>query len=654
VPRYGSPLRRVAEVVGDLSEARLDELPEVACRAFGEVLAMDEVKLVSVAGELASWPSNTSHRRSMSRHSVQTGVSGATERPLQWRDGERTMLAVPVRRGGRRSAVFVARTFGGRRLTSAEVHAGELVAAAAAATFDHSHDRPDEPLALAGSRVEVGWAVVDALKKSLAFDACRVYLPGPGHNRVEPVVQCGIGQPSCTDSIAADGVALGLGAAGRAMVDGVSRLIPNARIEQHAAKIVEDVPVDESLIVVPVVVGAAPVAVILLARLGVAQFDLADLRVVERVAIRAATAWQTATLHQAASEHAEVSQALLDLGAVLGSQTSVEGVAGMLAKTADRLVACGAVSVWLRHGEEMHLEAAHGYTPAEIERLGGAPIPVTSAPFLGALENRDVTARSIEPANELTTRLDSAPPGSTFVVVAIGERAANRAAIVLQRARRLGTPSATERDMLMGIADQALVALTNRMLHAEQERAFMATVRALATALETKDQYTAEHASELEVLCTRVAVELGLQGQELTDVTLGAALHDVGKIGIPSAILNKPGPLTCDERDVMRRHPELGARIIEPVAALDGARELVMACHEHWDGSGYPLGIAGEQIPLGARIILACDAYHAMTSDRVYRAALSEREAVEELELHAGTQFDPGVADALLSVLCVS
>ncbi len=205
--------------------------------------------------------------------------------------------------------------------------------------------------------------------------------------------------------------------------------------------------------------------------------------------------------------------------------------------------------------------------------------------------------------------------------------------------------------MLQGIADQTLIALTNRMLYAELDQAFMATVQALATALETKDEYTGEHANQLESLCLNVAVGLGLDGQELRDITLGAVLHDIGKIGIPSPILNKPAPLTEREWEVMRRHPELGARIIEPVAALDGARELVIACHEHWDGSGYPHGLAGEEIPLGARIILACDAYHAMTSDRVYRAALPVSEAVLELERYSGSQFDPSVADALIAVV---
>jgi HD-GYP domain-containing protein (c-di-GMP phosphodiesterase class II) len=205
--------------------------------------------------------------------------------------------------------------------------------------------------------------------------------------------------------------------------------------------------------------------------------------------------------------------------------------------------------------------------------------------------------------------------------------------------------------MLSGIADQALMAITNLTLYRDLERSFLETVQALGNALETKDEYTGDHAQALIGLCTAVGGVVGLSGGALRDVSLAAALHDIGKIGIPREILNKPGPLTPAEFEVMKRHPELGARIIEPVAALAGARELVATCHEHWDGSGYPLGLAGTSIPLGARVILACDAFHAMTSDRVYRPALSLPDAVAELRRCAGTHFDPDVVAALIDTI---
>ena len=148
-----------------------------------------------------------------------------------------------------------------------------------------------------------------------------------------------------------------------------------------------------------------------------------------------------------------------------------------------------------------------------------------------------------------------------------------------------------------------------------------------------------------------MAERIGVAGRELRDIRFAAALHDIGKIGIPAEILNKPGPLTDDEFTVMKRHPDLGARILAPVPSLAGAAELVVACHEHWDGGGYPAALAGEQIPLGARVILACDAFDAMTTDRCYRRAMSRGDAIAELRRCSGGQFDPHVVDALVAAV---
>jgi HD-GYP domain-containing protein (c-di-GMP phosphodiesterase class II) len=205
--------------------------------------------------------------------------------------------------------------------------------------------------------------------------------------------------------------------------------------------------------------------------------------------------------------------------------------------------------------------------------------------------------------------------------------------------------------MLLGIADQALLAMTNRALVDEQEETFLATVQALGNALDLKDAYTHHHAQALVGLCSEVAERLGMPATEVRDVSFAAALHDIGKIGIPTAILNKPGPLTAEERELIETHPALGAQIIEPVEALSGAAALVLACHEHWDGSGYPLHLSGEQIPLGARVILACDAYDAMTTDRAYRKGMSPAEAIAELRRCSGTDFDPRVVDVLVAVV---
>jgi HD-GYP domain-containing protein (c-di-GMP phosphodiesterase class II) len=137
----------------------------------------------------------------------------------------------------------------------------------------------------------------------------------------------------------------------------------------------------------------------------------------------------------------------------------------------------------------------------------------------------------------------------------------------------------------------------------------------------------------------------------LKRLELGALFHDIGKIGIPATILAKPGRLTAEEREIIQQHPVLGERIIAPIERLQEVRPIVRHCHEHFDGSGYPDKLVGEQIPLEARIILCCDAFHAMTTDRPYRKRLSTREAIRRLEENAGTQFDPDVVETCVGIV---
>jgi HD-GYP domain-containing protein (c-di-GMP phosphodiesterase class II) len=134
------------------------------------------------------------------------------------------------------------------------------------------------------------------------------------------------------------------------------------------------------------------------------------------------------------------------------------------------------------------------------------------------------------------------------------------------------------------------------------------------------------------------------------DVAYGFYLHDIGKVGVPEQVLGKPGPLDEDEWRLMREHPAIGARIIEPIRFLTGAMEIVRSHHERWDGSGYPDGLAAEQIPLTARIFALADSFDAMTSDRPYRRAMPVEAALDEIRRGAGTQFDPQVAAEFLSM----
>jgi diguanylate cyclase (GGDEF)-like protein/putative nucleotidyltransferase with HDIG domain len=176
-------------------------------------------------------------------------------------------------------------------------------------------------------------------------------------------------------------------------------------------------------------------------------------------------------------------------------------------------------------------------------------------------------------------------------------------------------------------------------------------VAGLAEALSERDRYTGEHSESVVDLAAQVARGLGLDEREVERVKAAALLHDIGKVAMPDEILHKPGPLDEREWEIMYEHPVIGERILRAIPGLGTVARIVRHEHERWDGGGYPDGLAGEQIPVGARIILACDAYHAMISDRPYRKAITHAEAIRELAANAGSQFDPQVTEQLIGCL---
>lgn len=205
--------------------------------------------------------------------------------------------------------------------------------------------------------------------------------------------------------------------------------------------------------------------------------------------------------------------------------------------------------------------------------------------------------------------------------------------------------------VMASFASQAAEAIENARLYEKSENQFMETIRALTGAVEAKDPYTKGHSDVVTNYAVLIAREMGFSEEELRNVEIAGRLHDIGKIGIPEAILNKPGKLTDEERKVIEEHPKIGAHILKNAPSLKEIMPVMLYHHERYDGRGYPTGLAGETIPLEARIMAVADSFNAMTSDRPYRKALPLEVAIDELKRCSGGQFDPEVVGVFLKIL---
>jgi HD-GYP domain-containing protein (c-di-GMP phosphodiesterase class II) len=327
----------------------------------------------------------------------------------------------------------------------------------------------------------------------------------------------------------------------------------------------------------------------------------------------------------------------------------MDEVVGRIVELSARSLGSPRASVWFQDlvGGEISVKATHGFPELDRERLArlrfdherAVAVLEEKEPFVAT--ERELAAK--DPVGEVAV-------GTPVAIAPLTLDGGRLGCIVIEAPDR-GEFSERQLRLLAGIAHQAKLALTNAGNFQSLEKTFIETVEALANALEANDEYTSSHARWITDLSLKVGQGLGLDGRALKRLELGALFHDIGKIGIPEAILSKPGPLTEDERKVVETHPELGERIIAPIDRLEQVRPIVRHCHERFDGTGYPDRRAGEDIPIESRIILVCDAYHAMTTDRPYRKRLPKEEAVRRLDEGAGTQFDPEVVEVCKRVL---
>ncbi len=496
---------------------------------------------------------------------------------------------------------------------------------------------------------EIGATVCDELRQLIDYHNCRVFLRSG--DDLFPIAFRGDltqGNESALEVLATK---VGVGVTGHVAATGEAFLTGDAAHCGIGHHIEGTADIAESLLAVPLRYGAEVVGVLVISKLGLDQFDEDDQRLLEVLAGHASVALVNARLYEAERREAKGAKALLELSRELSSGMQLDDVVDRIAVGGARILGVERTSVWLPENEKAGSDiicrgawSAPGVTgSAQVGDRLPAAVAATFArspePFVITLEEYENLVAEHFPgvlANAYALVPISLDVGWGAITFAID-----------------GADSLDDRqlELLSAIAGQAKLALTNALSFETLERTFLSTVEALANALEAKDEYTSSHAQWIRDMSVMVGEELGLDAATLKRVELGALFHDIGKIGIPSAILSKPGPLTDEEREIIETHPALGEQILAPIDQLEHVRPIVRACHERYDGMGYPDGLAGEKIPLEARIIFVCDAFHAMTTTRPYRDALPTEEAHRRLRKAAGSQFDPAVVDICVRVL---
>jgi diguanylate cyclase (GGDEF)-like protein len=494
---------------------------------------------------------------------------------------------------------------------------------------------------------EIGEVIADELRLLIDYHNCRVSVVED--DEVVPIAFRG-------ELISREGrrvdfpsTKIGTGITGHVAATGEPLLVPNTLECEYAVMIPGTHAIEESQIAVPLRYGARVIGVIGISKLGVGQFDDDDVRLLEVLAGHASVALENARLYEAQRREADHLKALLEFTGAISRAATPDAIGTETVRATARILGGKRCALWLpdeRGDLRISAHADYDDDPALRPMLD---VSIPREALLGVIRERThpfvVNAadaeRSVPPPDGLSwPDLALAPlwnDGTLEGVISVREPTSGGEHTVDEILR-----------LLAGISYQAAVALERARSYENLEETFVSTVEALANALEANDEYTSSHTRWITDMTLRVGAALGFEGIALKRLELGALFHDIGKIGIPTSILLKPGPLSDDERKIMETHPELGERILEPIDRLAEVRTIVRSCHERWDGGGYPDGKAGEEIPLEARIILVCDAFHAMTTDRPYRRRLSAEEACRRLREGAGTQFDPAVVDVFL------
>ena len=380
------------------------------------------------------------------------------------------------------------------------------------------------------------------------------------------------------------------------------------------------------------------------------NFTSEDVGLLEIMASSAAVAIYNANLYTSLQGKARELEALYGIGTTITSSMHRKKVLAEVLRSARKLLRAKKGSLMLLNKEtgELRIEIAYGLPP-KIKKTARHRLGEGIAGKV-ALEGKPrLMLKGIKVTESKSEMAETEIPSAISVPVKVKD---NTIGVLNVSDRESGDNFTGESvDLLMMLANQAAIAIENSRLLEELQELFVESITALANAIDARDPYTRGHSQRVTEYSLRIAKRMNLPGEEIEYIQYAALLHDIGKINIRDDILHKPGKLTDDEFEEMQKHPVYGVKIMEPVKRFKTILPYMYHHHEKYSGKGYPLHLAGEDIPLAARIISVADSFDAMTSDRPYRKGFSAEEAVVELKRCSGTQFDPAIVEVFLEVL---
>lgn len=448
--------------------------------------------------------------------------------------------------------------------------------------------------------------------------------------------------------------ALGEGIVGFVAQTGKSLVVPDVLKEEHFRKDIADninYPV-ENVICVPLKLQQKVIGVIeLINKLNKKRFIKEDLDLLESLAGQISLVIQNAKLFKDSRRKIEELSTLMKVSAIINSTLDLNRLLNEVMEAAVKLLNAETSSIFLidEGKQELYFEVVTGKIKDKVSKIR-VPMSEGIAGWV-ASTGQSLLVPDVAKDKRFYGKVDEKSDFKTKSIIAVPLRVKQKVIGVIEVLNKSdGTAFYPyELHLLEALADQSAVAIDNAIVHKEFQELFLNTITSLARAIESKDVYTGCHIDRIENYSLAIANELNLPYEDRERIRWSALFHDLGKIGVSEVILRKPGKLTNEEYEEIKKHPKLGADILSPIKQFKHIIPGILHHQERWDGNGYPLKLKGEEISIDGRIIAVADTFDAMTSDRPYRKGLPNEVAIDEIKKCVGTQFDPNVVVAFLS-----